>query len=462
MTNIGYTPEEPICAIATALNPGAIGIVRASGKECIELASKFFSRPQALIKAPGYTLVHGWILDGTQKVDEVMVAVYRAPKSFTGEDMVEIFCHGGVGVVTAVHKIFLANGFRQAERGEFTFRAYINGKTDLTRAEAVREIIDSKTDASRSRAAGRLSGSLFAQIDGVKKLIVDTLAAIEVAVEYPEDEETIADSFDEKDLLRAKAELASLADSWKSEKLYQDGARVVLCGKTNAGKSSLFNALLKEERAIVSDIEGTTRDWLESWVSFAGIPARLFDTAGLRTTEDVIEAAGVERTKDLSREADLILYVVDSRAGLTPEDAAFLTEQSSLPRVLVWNKCDAPESKPLPCDSSSGSQWNVLCAISAKTGSGVGELSLAVKDILLGSGSSVRDQAGLGSARQKECVCEALERVEHALSAVDEGYGLDAVVQDLEDALDSLGEVTGEVTPEDILSSVFANFCVGK
>jgi len=275
MTNIGYTPEEPIAAIATALAPGAIGIVRVSGKNSIELVSKLFSRPDALLNAKGYSLVYGWIT-APEKIDEVMLGVYRAPKSFTGEDMVEIFCHGGISVVTTIHKLLLANGFRQAEKGEFTFRAYINGKTDLTKAEAVREIIDSKTDTSRSRAAGRLAGNLFDEIDSIKKKIVDTLAEIEVGIEYPEDEETIADSFDSTALLEVKDRLSDLAASWKSEKLFQDGARVVLCGKTNAGKSSLFNALLKEERAIVSDIEGTTRDWLESWVSFDGIPARLF------------------------------------------------------------------------------------------------------------------------------------------------------------------------------------------
>ena len=298
MTNLKYVPEEPIAAIATALAPGALGIVRTSGKGCIDLVSKVFSRPKALLEAKGNTLVYGWLIaDGNKenRIDEVMLGVYKAPKSFTGEDMVEVYCHGGPSVVTAVLNLLLTNGFRQAERGEYTFRAYINGKTDLTKAEAVKEIIDSKTDASRGRAAGRLAGNLYKEIDSVKQLIIDTLASIEVEIEYPEDEETIADSFDNQKLLEAQERLQSLVNSWKSEKLYQDGARVVLCGKTNAGKSSLFNALLKEERAIVSNIAGTTRDWLESWASFEGVPVRLFDTAGLRETSDVIEKEGVDR-----------------------------------------------------------------------------------------------------------------------------------------------------------------------
>ncbi len=468
MTNLGYTPEEPVVAVATALAPGAIAVVRCSGKNCIELVSKVFSRPSALLQAAGNTLVYGWIVDKSsaedgsaengRRIDEVMLGVYRAPKSFTGEDMVEIFCHGGLSVVSAVLSVLLANGFRQAQKGEFTFRAYINGKSDLTKAEAVKEIIDSKTDFSRQRAAGRLAGSLFAEIDSIKKLVVDTLASIEVGIEYPEDEENIADSFDETPLVEACQRLESLASSWKSEKLYQDGVRAVLCGKTNAGKSSLFNAMLKEERAIVSDVEGTTRDFLESWLSVEGLPVRLFDTAGLRATDDVVEAAGVERTRDLSKEADVILYVVDSTCGLCDEDRAFLALQKNIPVIVVWNKCDSPLSKKAPEDKL----WKALVSVSAKDGRGTGELATVLRQTVCASAEGAREGVALGSERQKDSVCEALERIRHALDVSKNDYGLDAVVQDLEDSLDSLGEVTGQITPDDVLGSIFANFCVGK
>lgn len=464
MNNTGYTPEEPIAAIATALVPCAIGIVRASGKNSIELASKIFSRPKALNEARGNTLVYGWVVDPSlpkenSRIDEVMAAVYRGPRSFTGEDMVEFFCHGGVSVVTAVYNLMLANGFRQAERGEYTFRAYINGKTDLTKAEAVKEIIDSKTDAGRGRAAGRLSGNLFEYIDSIKKGIIDVLGNIEVEIEYPEDEENIADCFDSAPLVVIKEKLVQLSSSWKSEKLYQDGARVVLCGKTNAGKSSLFNTLLKEERAIVSNIEGTTRDWIESYADFGGIPVRLFDTAGLRKTDDVIEARGVELTKDLSEEADVILYLIDSRNGISPEDIDYINEQKNVPVILVLNKCDAGQNVVIPADGT----WKNAVKISAKEGTGIAELVAATKDMILSGNGSESDHAGLGSERQKKSVEEALERVTHALEISSTGeYGLDAVVQDLEDALDSLGEVTGDVTPDDVLGNIFSRFCVGK
>jgi tRNA modification GTPase len=483
MTPSQYTPEEPISSIATALAPAALGIVRTSGKDCIELVSKVFSRPKALLEAGGNTLVYGWIVDKADsnddghKIDEVMLAVYKGPKSFTGEDMVEIFCHGGPAVVTAIQNLMLKIGFRQANRGEYTFRAYINGKTDLTRAEAVKEIIDSHTDASRSHAAGRLSGSLFAEIDSIKKLIIDTLASIEVEIEYPEDEETIADTFDRKDIELAISRLQSLVDSWKGEKLYQDGARVVLAGRTNAGKSSLFNAILKEERAIVSDVEGTTRDWLESWASINGIPVRLFDTAGLRETEDVVEAQGVQISRNLAQNADVVLYLVDGREGLNEEDRDFI-EKCREPLIVVFTKIDLIEEKgrcgekqrfaPLEGEvENAGGIWNVgktfpSVTISSKTGSGMAELYEKITAVITAGVSTERQQAGLGSARQKEAVAEALECVKHALVSADDNYTLDAVVQDLEDAIDFLGEVTGDVTPDDVLGSIFANFCVGK
>ena len=466
MTPSQYTPEEPISSIATALAPAALGIVRLSGKGCIELVSKVFSRPKALLQAAGNTLVYGWIqeenrhaeLVSASKIDEVMLAVYRAPKSFTGEDMVEIFCHGGPAVVTAIQNLMLKIGFRQANRGEYTFRAFINGKTDLTKAEAVKEIIDSHTDASRSHAAGRLAGSLFEEIDSIKKLIIDTLAAIEVEIEYPEDEETIADSFDRSDIELAARRLSALVDSWKGEKLYQDGARVVLAGRTNAGKSSLFNAILKEERAIVSDIEGTTRDWLESWASINGIPVRLFDTAGLRETSDKIEAKGVEISRSLVHDADVVLYLIDGTAGLNDEDRQFI-ENCQEPLIVVYTKMDKVDCHVAPLLAMTEAS---SVQISSKTGDGLAELFKAISAILTAGLSTERTQAGLGSARQKEAVAAALESVRHALISADDNYTLDAVVQDLEDALDSLGEVTGDVTPDDVLGSIFANFCVGK
>ena len=459
-----YTPEEPIAAIATALAPSALALIRLSGKNCISLLSKVFSRPKALNQAEGNTIVYGWIVnpenpEEKQPVDEVLVSVFRAPKSYTGEEMAEISCHGGISPVTAIFNLLLKNGFRTALPGEFSFRAFVNGKSDLTKAEAVKEIIDSKTDASRSLAVGRLSGNLFNEIQSIKEKIISTIASIEVELEYPEDEENFSDSFDSTLLEQAKDSLTELSKSWQSQKLYQDGARIILCGKTNAGKSSLFNALLKEERAIVSDIEGTTRDWIESWVSFDGIPARLFDTAGLRITDDVIEQRGVEMTKDLTQDADIILYLVDSTKSEAQEDIDFINSfKNRIPVIKVLNKIDI-----LDAETSKDDTLELpVVKISAKTGLGISDLVKEVKNTLVKSTKSERTQAGLGSERQKQAVDEALDSVNHALEVSCADFTMDAVVQDLEDALSFLAEITGETTPDDILGNIFANFCVGK
>lgn len=467
MSSKPYAPEEPIAAIATALVPSALGIIRTSGKNAVSLVAKLFSRPKALLNAKGNTIVYGWIIDPenqNQKIDEVMVAVYREGKSFTGEEMAEIFCHGGTAPVLRIYNLLLANGFRSAEKGEYTFRAFINGKSDLTKAEAVREIIGSKTDLSRSHAAQRLEGGLLSEIEDIKKQMLHAIATLEVEIEYPEDEENIADSFDSTELRQIKARLEKLSSSWAAEKLYQEGAQVVLCGKTNAGKSSLFNALLKEERAIVSDIRGTTRDWLESFASFGGVPVRLFDTAGLRETDDVIEKTGVERTKDLITKADVILYVADSTVALDQEDNDFLSRYANgtAPFVLVLNKDDKTLGQnQVNFDKQKFSNVSAV-KISAKTGSGIAELISFVKNLLEKQAKRENDIIGLGSERQKIAVEEALDSINHALIAAEQGFTLDAAVQDIEDAISCLAELTGEVTPDDILESVFSSFCVGK
>ncbi|MBO5690280.1 MAG: tRNA uridine-5-carboxymethylaminomethyl(34) synthesis GTPase MnmE, partial [Spirochaetaceae bacterium] len=396
MNTAGYTPEEPIAAIATALAPAALGIVRCTGTGVIELLSKVFSRPKALLSAEGNTIVYGWIVElgdeagekDYQSIDQVLVSVFRGPRSFTGEDMVEISCHGGPGMVTEIFRLLTSHGFRAALPGEFTFRSFINGKADLTRSEAVHEIIAAKTDTSRSRAAGRLAGGLFQELDAIKQLLRETLAGLEAEIEYPEDEEAIADAFDSRQLEEARSRLESLCNSWASEKLYQDGVRVVLCGRTNAGKSSLFNTLLKEDRSIVSDIHGTTRDWIESWVSFAGIPARLFDTAGLRESDDEVERHGIQRTQDLTAEAQLILYLVDASVGLVEEDKAFLSKWSQEekstrpPLVLVLNKCDKlANSNSCEPDLNEIQVAAILC-LSAKTGAGTAQLVETVKEVI--------------------------------------------------------------------------------
>jgi len=473
VNSASFIPDEPIAAIATALAPAAIGVIRASGIGCIQLVSHLFSRPNALLSAAGHTLVYGWIIDPDtvphRRLDEVLVTVFRSPKSFTGEDSIEISCHGGPAVVQAVWKLLICHGFRAASPGEFTFRSFIHGKTDLTRAEAVREIIDSHTDEARDHAATRLAGALSDELYRIRDSIRLALAAIGAEIEYPEDEETTKGAFDRALVQSAHDSLALLESAWQTERLYQDGCRIVLAGRTNAGKSSLFNLLLKEDRSIVSDIHGTTRDWLESWMDFKGLPIRLYDTAGLRLTDDQIEAQGVSRSRILAQAADLVMYVVDAQEGLCPEDIEFLFS-STVPALLVWNKCDIPNALPPPRHGppAAGQPECPVQAVSAKTAQGLETLIHRAVELLIGnqthSGTTpvLRSERSPGSQRQTASIKSARESLEQALRSENAGFPLDAVVQDLEDALAALATITGETTSEDILNLVFSSFCVGK
>ena len=467
-----YALDDPIAAIATALSPAALGIVRTSGKGAIDLASAIFSKPEKLKEAQGNSILHGWILDPESKkeIDEVTVCVYREPKSFTGEDSVEFICHGGTAVVLKIYRLLIENGFRAAEGGELTFRAFANGKADLTRAEAVNEIINSKTDINIELAAGRLSGNLFSGIEEIKHGLTAVIAAADVEIEYPEDEETSQGAFSPDLILRIIEPLKDLADSWAAEKIFIQGAKVVLAGKTNAGKSSLFNALLKEDRAIVSDIHGTTRDWLEASLNFNGIPVSLYDTAGIRYTKDSIEAIGVERSLEMSRNADLILYLCDpkdilSAGSLNKDDSEFI-KNAKAPVITVITKEDLldTESKEKIKEILKAEKIKEPIIISSKASNGIKALSEKAYSVLAkNTGSSgLSKTASLGSERQRDAVQKALDVLKTAYQNSLEGFPLDLIVEDLEEALSFLGEITGEVRSDDILDKVFSGFCVGK
>ena len=490
MDNPGYGDESPILAAATPLGESALAVVRISGKGAVDLAASVFSRPRILREAPGNSVVYGWVIDprraGGAKIDEVLVSVYRGPRSFTGEEGADITCHGGIGTIRAVLSTLRNAGFRDALPGEFTFRAFMNGKLDLTRAESVMELVSAKTDRSREHAVTRLSGALEGEIRGIKTLLVRVLAGTEIYLDYSEDEFTGTDPegrdeaagrMPERALAEeALARLRILAASYGMEKLYRDGALVVIAGRPNAGKSSLFNRLLKEDRAIVTDIPGTTRDWIEAWVSLAGIPIRLTDTAGLHAAEDPVEKIGVARSRELLGEADLILHLIDGTQGFTGEDRAFYRDSAlspsgsgegkpAVPVLALWNKADAA---PLP-----GFLPELLAAegaaqtlgISAKTGEGIPALIAAVAAALearFGGAPGEAPAPGLGSARQKALIDRAIENLAGALALADRAGPLDLIAPLIREGVNALGEITGEVSTADILEAMFSRFCVGK
>jgi tRNA modification GTPase len=456
------------CPIAVqAAGQGALALIRTSGEDALELLSKVFSRPRALLDTPGYTVVHGWIHGpDAVKIDEVLISVYRGPKSYTGEDGADISCHGGTGVVKAVLEILRKAGFRDALPGEFTFRAFMNGKIDLTRCESVMELVSAKTRQGLERAAGRLAGTLEREITGIRDKILEAVSAVELYLDYSEDEllgvedETAGFLPQRKAAEEALQTLHALGFSYRREKLYQEGLLAVIAGRPNAGKSSLFNALLNEDRSIVTDIPGTTRDWIEGSISLEGIPLRLADTAGLRdfTIMDQVEIRGMERTRELIEAADIILYVVDGIEGIGEEDEAFLQKYKARILFLIWNKADIRA----PAENIK-ERFPELVTISAKTCMGLETLcSSMVYGIADNTAPPELFSSGLGTRRQKDLTEKAALALEEALKMADRKETLDLIAPVLREALNALGEITGEVSSADILETMFSRFCLGK
>jgi tRNA modification GTPase len=479
-----YGDDSPIAAFATPPGNSALTLIRCSGKGAMALAAKVFSPPEKMAQAAGGTVIHGWIVAAnenpaaeTEKIDEVLVSVFRAPKSYTGEDSLDISCHGGGAAGRGVMSALYAVGFRNALPGEFTFRAFINGKLDLTRAESVMELVSARTGAGRRRAVSRLSGVLEKEINGIKKSLVEVLSGAEIFLDYSEDEIGAGGVFDDEAAGRlpgrplareALGRLKKLAASWQRERIYQEGILAVIAGRPNAGKSSLFNLLLKEERSIVTEIPGTTRDWIEAWISIEGVPVRLADTAGLRESADPVEKIGVQRSRELLAEAELVLYLIDGAEGVSAGDRVFFEEYrlndetKRKPLLILWNKADIAPPRAAPEFAHTRP-----IRVSAKTGEGMAELTSAVAAAIGGMAASAgadgsAHNAALGTARQKNLVQSAAAALEEALQLADREEPLDLIAPLLREAVNSLGEITGEVSTADILEEMFSRFCVGK
>ena len=437
-----YNVDEPIYAPATAYAPSALAVIRLSGNNTIEMLSQAFSSPSRLNKAAGKTLVHGYILDEENvRIDEVVLAVYREGSGYTGEEAVEISCHGSLVVLRRLFTRLEQLGFKRAEKGEFTFRAFMHGRMDLTQAEAVEEIIHSKSEISQEKALDRLSGKLRDSLAAVKTRLVDILASLEVQLDYAEDEIIDEWVFPEAEVSSIISSLKALSSTYGASRIYREGAKVVLAGAANAGKSSLFNLLVKEDRAIVSPVPGTTRDFIETWIDLDGIPVRLFDTAGLRSSDDVVESEGIRRSEALMDDADLIIYLVDPDDALLPENI------DSDRTLVVYSKRD----KRRMADDLS---------ISSVTGEGVSELIGEVKERLMGLSPQEEGGLSIDSERQYSYLLSCIDALESAERSKD--APVDIMAMFFQSALESLGYITGEVTTEDLLDTLFSKFCLGK
>ncbi|RPJ09703.1 MAG: tRNA uridine-5-carboxymethylaminomethyl(34) synthesis GTPase MnmE [Spirochaetaceae bacterium] len=455
-----FDTHDMIAALSTPLAASALAVIRTSGEGCIQALDMLFKGSHNLSDTPAGTIRHGWLSDPAtaDKIDEVVATVYRAPASYTGEDAVEISCHGSLPCITKILSALRNAGFRDAGPGEFTMRAFLNNKMDLTQAEAVNEIITATSDRGRILAMHRLSGLLSENIEQEKKKLVEALAGIEVMIDYP-DEEYEHSNVAVSRLMETRARLESLAGTYRIGKTIQEGAVMAIAGRTNSGKSTLFNFLLKEERSIVSEYHGTTRDFIEAHITINGIPIRLFDTAGFRSSgQEVsslhpVEAEGIRRTKNLLDQVQAVLYLVDSSVGITAEDHVFLEAHCKDARIIkIWNKADIQADK---CPAS-------FIAVSAATAVGLPALEQAVSELLLGKSANSADEVVIDSQRQKEALDRAVQATDRACKGITSKASYDLIACDLHEAVDSLGALTGEVTSALVLEAMFKNFCVGK
>ncbi len=451
--------EDTIAAISTPIGTGGIGIVRVSGSKAAQIAGLLFS-PVGSRKAKDFIshkAYYGKITDPDTGdiLDEGILLYMKAPHTFTGEDVAEFQCHGGVYLLRRVLQAVLSRGARLAEPGEFTKRAFLNGKMDLSQAESVMDMIGAKTSLALKAASRRLDGRLGSKIQEYRRRIMDILVLLEVEIDYPEYEIEEARELDIKEELgKLQKELEDLYRTADTGRMLNEGIRVALVGRPNMGKSTLLNALLGEERAIVTDIPGTTRDTLEEGMNLDGIPLRLIDTAGFRVSEDPVEAMGVERAIRAAKQSDLILFLLEGTSGETKEDLRILREIEDTPYLLVRTKLD--RGKP---EEAWGDPEKTVC-ISAVTGEGMEELKERIRQMVFCESIQPKDGVYLGNARQKQAIYGAIGAIRGAIGSYD--LGSDIISMDLQNAYDLLGELTGNSTRKDLTEEIFSRFCLGK
>ena len=459
--------QDTICAISTPLGEGAIGIVRMSGPDSITIASKLFRSParKNLQDGASHTIHYGYIIDPEtgEKAEEVMVTVMRAPKTFTREDVVEINCHSGVVALNRVLQLCLTNGARLAEPGEFTKRAFLNGRIDLSQAEAVMDIIRAKTDRAMSVAMNQLEGKLSNKIRLLRQEILEVLAHVEVNIDYPEydDVEEMTHTMMENKAKFIKREIEKLLSTAKQGKILREGLSTVIIGRPNVGKSSLLNNFVQENKAIVTDIPGTTRDVIEEFVNIRGVPLKLVDTAGIRETEDIVERIGVERSRQVLKSADLILFVLNYNEELTEEDRDLFATIQDMDAIIVVNKVDLERKIDLD-EVKKLAAGRKIVYTSLTEEKGVDELEEAIAAMFFSGELEAKDLTYVSNARHISLLHRALAAVKDVLNGIEMGMPLDLVQIDMRKCWEILGEITGETVHDELLDQLFSQFCLGK
>ncbi|EOB7940718.1 TPA: tRNA uridine-5-carboxymethylaminomethyl(34) synthesis GTPase MnmE [Staphylococcus aureus] len=456
---------DTITSISTPMGEGAIGIVRLSGPQAVEIADKLYKGKHLLNDVPSHTINYGHIINPESKevVEEVMVSVLRAPKTFTREDIIEINCHGGILTINRVLELTMTYGARMAEPGEFTKRAFLNGRIDLSQAEAVMDFIRSKTDRASKVAMNQIEGRLSDLIKKQRQSILEILAQVEVNIDYPEydDVEDATTEFLLEQSKEIKQEINRLLDTGAQGKIMREGLSTVIVGKPNVGKSSMLNNLIQDNKAIVTEVAGTTRDVLEEYVNVRGVPLRLVDTAGIRETEDIVEKIGVERSRKALSQADLILFVLNNNEALTQEDYTLYEVVKNEDVIVIVNKMDLEQNidinevKDMIGDTP-------LIQTSMLKQEGIDELEIQIRDLFFGGEVQNQDMTYVSNSRHISLLKQARQTIQDAIDAAESGVPMDMVQIDLTRTWEILGEIIGETASDELIDQLFSQFCLGK
>ena len=456
--------SDTIAAVATAMSPSGIGIIRLSGDESLQIIDKIYrskSNKKKISECASHTIHYGYIYDEEEMIDEVMVLLMKAPNTYTKEDTIEIDCHGGVFVMKRILETVIKYGARPAEPGEFTKRAFLNGRIDLTQAESVIDVINSKNAFALKSSLSQLKGSVLTDVKKIRGNILHEIAFIETALDDPE--HISLDGYNEKLLAvvnHERKEIQKLLDSSDNGRILKEGINTVILGKPNAGKSSLLNVLVGEERAIVTDIAGTTRDVLEEQINLHGISLNIMDTAGIRNTEDVVEKIGVTKAKEYANKADFIIYVIDSSTALDESDFEIMEILKEKKAVVLLNKSDleAVTSK----ENVEKHLDKTIIPISAKENTGINELEETIKEMFFHGEVSFNDEVYITNIRQKNSLQDALDSLNLVMQSIEDEMPEDFYSIDLMSAYESLGKMIGESVEDDLVNEIFSKFCMGK
>ena len=448
-----------IAAISTSPGIGGIGIIRISGEKAFDILEKILRTNNKEIQ--GYTMKYGNIVENGEVIDEVLVSYFIAPNSYTRENVCEINSHGGIIVMKRILELCLKNGANLAEPGEFTKRAFLNGRIDLVQAEAVIDIINSKTEKEAKASVEQLQGSLSLEIKNIRKDLISMMADIEASIDYPEyDVEEVTNNRVIKTLEDVKEKLIFLEKSFDNGKILKEGIKTAIIGRPNAGKSSLLNILLNEERAIVTDIEGTTRDTIEEYISINGIPLKIIDTAGIRTSKDEVEKIGIEKAKKIAKESDVIIGIFDISQELNDEDEEIIDILKNKNSIILLNKIDLNKEN---VELDRLKEINKpLIKISTKERTGIKELYNEIEKIIENKEITSDNEIIVTNTRHKNLIMKAVESLNKSFETIENDMPIDIIVVYIKDILECLGEITGEAVTEDIIKEIFSKFCLGK